>query len=264
MGNLNGRKAAIRLLQASGRFSPLIDPDTLDADTLSGHLLAIYKENLSHEIFESFYRLNKDRVRSLVSHSKYGYAWNHDPMEIITDIFFDIFRFAKRYAFQGGPSFARWIKVLTRNRMKKALKSYYSRPGALAAYQDQVHDKGANDPGLIFIRGEEAASLALGGCFLISVCLAGIMKLSSQEQTALRLHELGGYTYKALSEELRLSYSETANLVRRARRKTVRFLKCTLGSGGFRTGRLGDGLGHLTPAEQGAETHPIKTDHKQG
>jgi len=197
---------------------------SMDSDSLSGMLLESYKGKPVNEIFELFYKLNVDRIDTLVRSFGRGYAWNRDPTEMITDIFYDIYRYAQAYSYKSGAAFNCWIRVLAKNRMRKAVRIFHSKQRSLYINADDQKGSGANNPCSMAAYNEELNISQKGVRLLLFICVKAISKATAIEREALSLHELHGMTYREISKRFQISLPSTAVLIRRGRRKVVRFM----------------------------------------
>jgi len=200
----------------------------MSADTLSGRLLENYRASRTRQVFDAFYALNAGWVTRTISRSGGAYAWSFNHTELASEVFHDVFRYCHSYNFQGGPAFRRWIQVLIRNRIRKAIRSFRVHSSHLSTPSEEIPDHGMSDPFNRMLLQEENDRLLQVWWLMLRTCQKGIEKTSALEQASLRLHELEGLRYQDLSMHLNISVSEVSALLRRSRRKVARYMSSSL------------------------------------
>jgi len=209
----------------------------MDRDALSGRVLEMFYQTRDERLFRVFYELNADWLGVFVGAVARRLCCPNDPNELISDIFFDIFRCSGSFAFQGGPSFRNWIRVLAVNRVKKAARSRMARPWVSLYSVEERDDDGFGDPLRMMIEHEESSRNISCLLLILYACGLGIDSISPLERKALRLHEMEGMTYRELSEALQISVSEVAACLRRARRKVAKQMNGFFSAQGRPSGR---------------------------
>lgn len=217
-------------LRAKGVALPAESDDRWDRDTLSGYLLNLFRLTNNGPCFDAFYRLNVKRLVFRLSRSPYASAWNYDHMEMAADIFHDIFHAAHTFSFRGGVSFRAWLRVITRNKIRKALRNRSSLPTIRLDYVEEIRESVSSDPLRLLIHRERTRSMFSGCWLLASICAHGLRHaITNQEEEVLRLHESEGLSYKAIARRLEISLREVVCIGRRGRRKVACHIRRELG-----------------------------------
>jgi len=223
-------KIACRL-RSRGVKLPPTSGEPMDVDTLSGHLLDLFKNTGKSFLFDAFHKLNAERLAYQVSRSPWASAWSFNHAEMAAEIFYDIFRFAHTFTFRGGVSFRAWIRVITHNKIKKTLRSRATIPIVYTSNFTEISDRHSSDPLFRLICKEKHNSLLAGWWILVRICAQGIrVAISQQEREVLWLNESKGMSYRALSKRLKISRREAVSTARRGRRKVAGYLRKRLAS----------------------------------
>jgi RNA polymerase sigma factor (sigma-70 family) len=224
------RKRAAALLRTPGGDdppgeAPCPDRCSQDADSLSGRILERFKATRAPELFASFYELNAGWMETHVARAARTLPPGIVPHEMASDVFLDVYRSVDTYDFRGGSAFRRWMCVLARNRIRKALRAFRARPLTLGTEGMDPDDRGAGDPFQRMLGREARARMLRCWWLLIRLCQAGILTTTLPEREFLRLHLAEGLSYRDLAERFDISLPEVASRMRRGRRKVARFMK---------------------------------------
>ncbi|MFH1998656.1 MAG: sigma-70 family RNA polymerase sigma factor [Planctomycetota bacterium] len=200
-----------------------------DMDALSGIVLDLFKNTGNEFYFEAFHRLNSKRVIRLISRSPWASAWSFNHAEVAAEIFSDIFRFVNTFTFKGGASFRAWIRVITKNKIKRKLRSAAAGPLVYTSDLTEITARDLSDPLPRLICEESALMLIAGWKILLRLCAQGIrLETTRLEREVLRLHESEGLSYEDLSSRMGISRREAILAARRGRRKVAAYIRSIL------------------------------------
>jgi DNA-directed RNA polymerase specialized sigma24 family protein len=197
----------------------------MDPDTFSGRILEFYGKCGDSRLFDIFHAVNAGWIAAHAARAARGYGPALDPSELATDIFCDIYLFARKFVFKRGPLFRRWVCVLSRNRIRKTLRDHYKRYQNRPLRPETLDDGGSGDPLARLVRREESLRLVRSGYLLLTVCGYSILKACALEQRVLRLHALEGLGYRKLAARLDVPLARVPGLVRRSRRNVARRMR---------------------------------------
>jgi len=155
-------------------------------------------------------------------------SYGIDFEEVVADVFVRMYLACSGFRFRGEPAFRGWVRTVTRNSIRKAMRARPRRPGSIET-APEPDDGGAGDPLRVLLLQEEMGSLMKARCLLLLICLQGLSQAPASGQEALGLHVFSGLTFKEIAGKVGRTPCQVAGLVRRTREKIIEHLVRTLG-----------------------------------
>lgn len=182
-------------------------------------LMALFRDERSEPAFEALYEVSLDTVRRSVGASLRGLPKGADLLELVQDVYVNVYRYAGSFRDEHPKSFRAWAATICANVVRRHL-SQRGRP-SLQDLPEPLQEPA--DPGV----GPEGRVLALeqerriSGAWLILLLhyAAAWRELSPRDRLALELVEVDGLTYAEACERLRVGMSNMKMIMFRARKR---------------------------------------------
>ena len=211
---------------------------------LSTQLMEQFRLNRSSGSFGLLYEINQSHLLALVAQRLRRYQSRADPSDLLQEVFFNIYRYPRRFDATRADAFRIWTTTIVRNTVLKQLRSLSRSGRAEVPFEDlsEHPEETANGPLVGAIERESADRCKRVYLDYLHLYLEFYQRLSEREQRALHLVEVEGVSYREAAAELGIKLENLKMVIFRARRKITRAMK-----------RVFDGLPpELRPARAGA------------
>jgi len=229
-----------RVLDDTGR-----DAETL-RDGLSTQLMELYRVHQARSCFALLYELNRVQILAQVTQRLRRYSSRSDPHDLLQEVFFNVYRYPKRFDSTRDDAFRVWTATIVRNTVLKHLRSLGRSGRVEVPFEDlSEHPESRNEGPL----GGAIERESEGECrrvylYHLHLYLEFYKQLSPRERRALELVEVENVSYREAADMLGIRLENLKMVVFRARRKIYKAMR-----------RVYDGLTpELRPARDGAAT----------
>jgi RNA polymerase sigma factor (sigma-70 family) len=188
-------------------------------ERLDTELMALFRDTLDGEIFETLYLHARGRVftwlRSLLVQQRSFL----DPVELLQDTFVNVFRYSRRFRSDHSSSFRVWVRTIAANAMRRA------QSGALqGSLQDlpegqQEPIDAAPGPNRLAVDAEDGRALSVSWMLFLEHYARAYGELLPRDRLALDLVELQGLSYSQAGERLRVGPSNMKMIMFRSRQR---------------------------------------------
>lgn len=222
------------------RMSAIVADEERDHDSirdaLSTRLMDVFRLNRSRGCFGLLYELNGGNIVAQVASRLRRYASKSDPLDVLQEVFFNVYRYPHRFDASREDAFRVWSAMIVRNTVLKHLRSH-SRGGRMEVPFEDLSDQPTTLPSSNPLQGvldsesrEECARVYMT---YLQLYLQFYSMLSDRERRALHLVEVDGASYRNAAESLGIKLENLKMVIFRARRKIHRSMR-----------RVFDGLPH--------------------
>lgn len=225
----------------------VVEDRTRDAeslrDGLSTQLMELYRVHQARSCFGLLYELNRTHLLQQVAQRLRRYSSRSDPNDLLQEVFFNIYRYPKRFDSTRDDAFRVWTATIVRNTVLKHLRSLGKSGRAEVPFEDlSEHPETRGDEPLGgVIERESERECRRVYVYHLHLYLEFYKQLSQREQLALQLVEVDGVSYREAADRLGIRLENLKMVVFRARRKIYKAMR-----------RVYDGLApELRPARDG-------------
>lgn len=183
-------------------------------------LLALFRDTRSEASFHALYDLSRGTVLAFVLECQRG-SRRLDPLDLVQDVFVNVYRYAGSFRDEGPESFRRWVRTVAKNLVRRSGRP--DRATSLEALPDPWSDPAASEPGpeRDLAEREESAELARAWLLVLAAYTQAYASLGARDRRAMELIELEGLAYREASERLSVGLSNMKMILFRARRRLV-------------------------------------------
>lgn len=217
----------------------LLDDDrTHDSvrDALSTRMMEVFRVSRSRGCFGLLYELNSAHLLAQVSSRLRRYSSKSDPLDVLQEVFFNVYRYPHRFDATREDAFRVWSAMIVRNTVLKHLRSHGKGGRQEVAFEDlsdQPSTQSSTNPLQGVLDAESTEECAQVYLTYLQLYLRFYSMLSDRERRALRLVEVENKSYRVAAEALGIKLENLKMVIFRARRKIHRSMR-----------RVFDGLPH--------------------
>ncbi|MCA8981705.1 MAG: sigma-70 family RNA polymerase sigma factor [Planctomycetes bacterium] len=209
-----------RLRRRGVVLTPLAEEDgaTFRA-RLETALLALFRDERQAADFEALHGFTAARLVSSISRELRGGARRLDPVDLVQDVFINVYRYAGSFRDERASSFQVWIGAIARNIVRRAMSG--SRATSLQAFPEDLQEPADLRPGPSSQLQSIEDQRALRAAWLIFLghYLEAYAGLSRRDKRALELVEVEERSYKECCELLGVGMSNMKMIMFRARKR---------------------------------------------
>ena len=227
-----------QILEFSERLGAL---NTRDRDRLSTELMACYAVHESNEAFALLYELNQEGVLRLVYHHLRRSFFAVDAQDILQEVFFNIYRYPKKFDSTKPSAFRNWTHSIVRNttlkHSRKAQRNHVlsltgpERDGESDMPNLEPEDVDGRTP-LQETQARETNEELVGAWMLyLHFYQEAYRCLTPREKRALYLVEVDDMPYKEAAVKLDVRVENLKMCIFRARRKIFTIMKRKFAAG---------------------------------
>ena len=198
-------------------------------DAVSTRLMEVFRLTTSRGCFGLLYELNSQHLLVQVAGRLRRYSSKADPLDVLQEVFFNIYRYPHRFNAAREDAFRVWSATIVRNTVLKHLRSQ-TRGGRLEVPFEDLSDHptdGQPSPMQDAILAEDRERCAEVYVTYLSLYMGFYRMLGAREQRALHLVEVEGRSYRDAADELEIRLENLKMVIFRARRKIHRAMRRT-------------------------------------
>jgi RNA polymerase sigma-70 factor (ECF subfamily) len=194
---------------------------------LSTQLMETFRTRQARGCFGLLYELNRAHLLAQVVQKLRRYQSRADAGDLLQEVFFNIYRYPRRFDSTRADAFRVWTSTIVRNTVLKHLRSLGRSGRAEVPFEDlsEHPEEAAQGPLGGAIERESESSCKRVYLIYLHLYLEFYKQLSEREQTALRLVEVDGVSYRDAADELGIKLENLKMVIFRARRKITRAMK---------------------------------------
>ncbi len=196
-------------------------------DAVSTRLMECFRHERDRTCFGLLYELNSAHLLTHVSSRLRRYASKADPLDVLQEVFFNVYRYPHRFDSSREDAFRVWSAMIVRNTVLKHLRSQGRGGRAEIPFEDlsdQPESTGRTPVGdaLEAEQNEQCVKVYLT---YLQLYLRFYSMLSERERRALHLVEVDGASYRNAAAELGIKLENLKMVIFRARRKIHRAMR---------------------------------------
>jgi len=201
-------------------------PDEI-RDALSTQLMELFRVHTARSCFGLLYELNAGHLLQHVAQRLRRYQSRADPSDLLQEVFFNIYRYPRRFDCSRDDAFRVWTATIVRNTVLKHLRSLSRSGRAEVPFEDlsEHPESGENEPLGGVIQTESEAECRRVYVVYLHLYLTFYQRLSGREQRALHLVEVAGVSYRDAAADLGIKLENLKMVIFRARRKIYRAMR---------------------------------------
>jgi RNA polymerase sigma-70 factor (ECF subfamily) len=201
-------------------------PDEI-RDALSTQLMELFRVHTARSCFGLLYELNAGHLLQHVAQRLRRYQSRADPSDLLQEVFFNIYRYPRRFDCSRDDAFRVWTATIVRNTVLKHLRSLSRSGRAEVPFEDlsEHPESGENEPLGGVIQTESEAECRRVYVVYLHLYLTFYQRLSGREQRALHLVEVEGVSYRDAAADLGIKLENLKMVIFRARRKIYRAMR---------------------------------------
>jgi len=231
-------------------------PESL-RDALSTRLMEVFRLTRSRGCFGLLYELNSSHLLAQVASRLRRYASKSDPLDVLQEVFFNVYRYPHRFDAAREDAFRVWSAMIVRNTVLKHLRSHVHGGRQEVPFEDlsdQPVTQVASNPLHGVLEEESTQECARVYLTYLQLYLRFYSMLSDREQRALHLVEVDGASYRAAADVLGIKLENLKMVIFRARRKIHRSMR-----------RVFEGLPpDCRPAREPRDARTVSHEHRGG
>lgn len=196
-------------------------------DAVSTLLMDCFRESRSRACFGLLYELNSSHLLTQVQGRLRRYSSKADPMDVLQEVFFNVYRYPHRFNAAREDAFRVWSAMIVRNTVLKHLRSQ-GRGGRQEVPFEDLSDQPetkASNPLTGAIEREASDECARVYVTYLQLYLQFYGMLSDRERRALNLVEVQNCSYRVAAAELGIKLENLKMVIFRARRKIHRAMR---------------------------------------
>lgn len=224
-------------------------------DALSTQLMELFRLHTARSCFGLLYELNAGHLLQHVAQRLRRYQSRADPNDLLQEVFFNIYRYPRRFDCTREDAFRVWTATIVRNTVLKHLRSLSRSGRAEVPFEDlsEHPETGARSPLGGVIDSESEAECQRVYVIYLHLYLTFYERLSDREKRALHMVEVEGASYREAAADLGIKLENLKMVIFRARRKIYRSMR-----------RVFDGLPPDLRAPGEAKSTPKRRRAKDG
>lgn len=195
---------------------------------LSTELMDLFRRTHSKGAFGLLYELNRTHLLGQVVQRVRRYQSRFDPNDLLQEVFFNIYRYPRRFDSSRPDAFRIWTTTIVRNTVLKQMRSLSRSGRAEVPFEDLSEQPEGDQPTPLGGAIEKESEDRCMRVYLVylHLYLEFYKQLSEREQKALRLVEVEGASYRDAADELGIKIENLKMVIFRARKKIQRAMKC--------------------------------------
>ncbi|MEZ5979467.1 MAG: RNA polymerase sigma factor [Planctomycetota bacterium] len=196
-------------------------------DALSTQLMELFRLHESRSCFGLLYELNAGHLLNQVAQRLRRYQSRADPSDLLQEVFFNIYRYPRRFDSSREDAFRVWTATIVRNTVLKHLRSLSRSGRAEVPFEDlsEHPETGGREPLGGVIQAESMAECRRVYVIYLHLYLTFYERLSEREKRALHLVEVESTSYRDAASELGIKLENLKMVIFRARRKIYRAMR---------------------------------------
>ncbi len=196
-------------------------------DALSTQLMELFRVHTARSCFGLLYELNAGHLLQHVAQRLRRYQSRADPSDLLQEVFFNIYRYPRRFDCSRPDAFRVWTATIVRNTVLKHLRSLSRSGRAEVPFEDlsEHPESGDHEPIGGVIQSESEAECRRVYVIYLHLYLTFYGRLSAREQRALHLVEVAGVSYRDAANDLGIKLENLKMVIFRARRKIYRAMR---------------------------------------
>ena len=194
---------------------------------LSTQLMEQFRRTCARGCFGLLYELNRTHLLGQVVQRLRRYQSRADANDLLQEVFFNIYRYPRRFDSSKPDAFRIWTTTIVRNTVLKQMRSLGRSGRAEVPFEDLSEHPEEGGQGPLGGAIERESEVACKRVYLVylSLYFEFYKRLSNREQEALRLVEVEGVSYREAAEALGIKLENLKMVIFRARRKITRAMK---------------------------------------
>jgi len=201
-------------------------PDSI-RDAVSTRLMECFRHERDRTCFGLLYELNGQHLLGQVSSRLRRYASKADPLDVLQEVFFNVYRYPHRFNSAREDAFRVWSAMIVRNTVLKHLRSQGRGGRAEVPFEDLSDQPEASGetPVSKVLEQEQSEQCARVYLTYLQLYLRFYSMLSDRERRALHLVEVEGASYRVAAADLGIKLENLKMVIFRARRKIHRAMR---------------------------------------
>lgn len=196
-------------------------------DALSTRLMGHFKETQSRACFGLLYELNSQHLLVQVARQLRRYQSRADPYDLLQEVFFNIYRYPRKFDASREEAFRVWTAIIVRNTVLKQMRSLGRSGRAEVPFEDLSEQPETGSAGPL---GGAMERESVSECRRVYITylyfyLQFFQQLSEREQRALELVEVRCVSYREAAADLGIKLENLKMVIFRARRKIYRAMR---------------------------------------
>lgn len=192
-------------------------------------LLALFRDERQAADFEALHGFTAARLVSSISRELRGGARRLDPIDLVQDVFINVYRYAGSFRDERPQSFQVWIGAIARNIVRRAMSR--PRTASLQAFPEDLQEPVDLRPGPIsqLQSVEDQRALRTAWLIFLGHYADAYATLSERDQRAIMLVEVEERSYKECCELLDVGMSNMKMIMFRARKRIQAKMMSSMG-----------------------------------
>lgn len=196
-------------------------------DAVSTRLMECFRGDRNRTCFGLLYELNSSHLLTQVASKLRRYSSKADPLDILQEVFFNVYRYPHRFNSAREDAFRVWSAMIVRNTVLKHLRSQGRGGRAEVPFEDlsdQPEASGRTPMGDV-LEQEQNEQCARVYVTYLQLYLRFYSMLSDRERRALHLVEVENQSYRHAAADLGIKLENLKMVIFRARRKIHRAMR---------------------------------------
>ena len=192
-------------------------------------LLALFRDERRPADFDALHAFTVSRLLETLARERRGGALRLDPVELVQDVYVNVYRYAGSFRDERPRSFQVWISAIARNLIRRHMSR--SRTMSLQAFPDEFQEPADARPGPASMLQSVEEQHALRDTWLIFLAhySAAFATLAPRDRRALELVEIEGLSYRECCDELGVRMSNMKMIMFRARKRIRAHMLLSMG-----------------------------------
>ena len=201
-------------------------PDSV-RDAISTRLMECFRLDRGRACFGLLYELNSSHLLAQVASRLRRYASQADPLDVLQEVFFNVYRYPHRFNSAREDAFRVWSAMIVRNTVLKHLRSQGRGGRQEVPFEDLSDQPVASSANPLYgvIEQESYGECARVYLTYLQLYLRFYSMLSERERRALHLVEVEGASYRVAAADLGIKLENLKMVIFRARRKIHRAMR---------------------------------------
>lgn len=192
-------------------------------DWIGTCLMDAYKKTGDAAVFALLFEISRPAFLVAIQGQLRRTSYHVDPQDVLQEVFLNIYRYPHRFLSDRADAFRNWGHRIVRNTLLKFLRGETRRSHVRNLEDDmQWVDTRARSPAQAATDGEGAQLVNQAYILYLDLYMVHYAKLSAREQSALRMVEVDGLSYRAAADALGVRLENLKMVIFRGRRKIVR------------------------------------------